>query len=97
MLKFDLQLPLNPLSDRHQIQRALLCHGYLSPRTNWAQSVKRFFYPHILELYTPHVRYATLYECLLLFGSSNRLQPRAFMDFNAYNVNRRGFMQESAS
>ena len=29
--------------------------------------------PHIREIYTSHVRYATLYACLLLFfGSSSR-------------------------
>ena len=59
MLKFDPQLPLNPLRDRHQIWRAWLRHGYLSPRKNWAQS-EGVSSPHIREIYTPHVRYATL-------------------------------------
>jgi len=68
MLKFDPQLPLNPLSDRHQIWHAWLRHGYLSPRKNWAQSVKGFLLP-ICAKYTPpcSLRYATLYACLLLF------------------------------
>jgi len=65
MLKFDPQLPMNPLSDRHQIWHALLRHGYLSPRKNWAQSVKGFLLP-IYVKYTPP-GFATLYECLLLF------------------------------
>ena len=88
MLKFDPQLPLNPLSDRHQIWHAWLRHGYLSPRKNWAQSVKGFLLP-IYAKYTPPcslryatLRYATLYACLLLFfGSSNRLQPRPLHGF----------------
>ena len=67
MLKFDPQLPLNPSGDRHQIWRAWLRHGYISPRKNWAQSVKGFLLP-IHAKYTPsHVGYATLYACLLLF------------------------------
>ena len=61
MLKFDPQLPLNPLSDRHQIWRAWLSHGYLSPRKNWAQSVKGFLLP-IYAKYTP-----PMFACLLLF------------------------------
>ena len=52
MLKFDPQLPLNPLSDRYQIWHAWLRHGYLSPRKNWAQSVKGFLLP-IYAKYTP--------------------------------------------
>jgi len=52
MLKFDPQLPLNPLSDRHQIWHAWLRHGYLSPRKNWAQSAKGFL-PPICAKYTP--------------------------------------------
>jgi len=64
MLKFDPQLPLNPLSDHHQIWHAWLRHWYLSPRKNWAQSVKGFLLP-IYAKYTPP--YATLYICLLLF------------------------------
>ena len=63
MLKFDPQLPLNPLSDRHQIWYAWLRHGYLSPRKNWAQSFKGFLLP-IYAKYTPPMfatlRYATL-------------------------------------
>ena len=70
MLKFYPQLPLNPLSDRHQISRPWLCHGYLSPRKNWAQSVKGFLLP-IYAKYTPpcSLRYDTLglYAGLLLF------------------------------
>jgi len=61
MLKFDPPLPLNPWSDRHQIWRASLCHGCLSPRKNWAQSVKEFLLP-IYAKYTP-----PMFACLLLF------------------------------
>jgi len=84
-MKFDSQLPLNPLSDRHQIWHAWLRCGYLSPRKNWAQSVKGFLLP-IYAKYTPHVRYATLYTyaCLLLFLVLPIAYSRdACMDFNA--------------
>jgi len=73
MLKFDPQLPLNHLSDRHQIWHAWLRrpNGYLSPRKNWAQSVKGFLLP-IYAKYTPPMfgtlRYPIpIYACLLLF------------------------------
>ena len=73
MLKSDPQLPLNPLSDRHQIWHAWLRHGYLSPSTKWAQSVKGFLLP-IYAKYTPPcslryatLRYATLYACYYFF------------------------------
>jgi len=83
MLKFDPQLPLNPLSDRHQIWRAWLCHGYLSPRKNWAKSVKGFLLP-IYAKYTPPM-FATLRYPIRMFttffGSSNRLQPRPLHGF----------------
>jgi len=61
MLKFDPQLPLKPLSDRHQIWHAWLRHGYLSPRKILAQSVKGFLLP-IYAKYTPpcSLRYVTL-------------------------------------
>jgi len=95
MLKFDPQLPLNPLIDRHQIWCAWLRDGYLLPRKNWAQSVKGFLLP-IYAKYTPPcslryatlryatLRYTTLYACLLLF----LVLPVAYsrdpcMDFNA--------------
>ena len=40
-----------------------------------------FFSPYTRNIH-PHVRYATLYACLLLFfGSSNRLQPRRLHGF----------------
>ena len=80
MLKFDPQLPLNPLSDRHQIWRAWLRHGYLSPRKNWAQSVKGFLLP-IYAKYTPPM---FAYPCLLLFLVLPIAYSRdACMDFNA--------------
>ena len=76
MLKFDPHLPLNPLSDRHQIWRAWLRDGYLSPRKNenWAQSVKGFLLPIYAKYTSPcSLRYATLrtpmFACLLLFWS----------------------------
>ena len=78
MLKFDPQLPPNPLSDRHQVWLAWLRRGYLSPRKKWAQSVKGFLLP-IYAKYTPPM---FAYPCLLLFfGSSNRLQPRRLHGF----------------
>ena len=87
MLKFDLQLPLNPLSDRHQIWRAWLRHGYLSPRKNWAQSVKGFLLP-IYAKYTPpcSLRYTTLpythvYYFFLVLPIAYSRDP--CMDFNA--------------
>ena len=43
MLKFDPQLPLNPLSDRHQIWHAWLRHGYLSPKSGLNTHVYYFF------------------------------------------------------
>jgi len=72
--------PMNPLSDRHQIWRAWLRHGYLPPRKKWAQSVKGFLLP-IWAKYTPNVRYATLRMFTTFFGSSNRLQPRRLHGF----------------
>jgi len=53
------QPPMNPLSDRHQIWYAWLCHGYLPPRRNRAQSIEGFRLS-ICAKYTPHVRYTTL-------------------------------------
>ena len=57
MLKFDQQLPLNPVNDRYQIWYAWLCNEYLSPRKNWAQSVKGFFLPDYAKWTLPYVRY----------------------------------------
>ena len=44
--------PMNPLSDRHEIWRAWLRHGYLPPGKNWGQSVKGFLLPTYAK-YTP--------------------------------------------
>ena len=78
MMKFDPQLPRYPLSDRHQIWHAWLRHGYLSPRKNWAQSVKGFLLP-IYAKYTPPCSHTHVYY--FFFGSSNRLQPRRLHGF----------------
>ena len=76
--------PMNPLSDRHQIWRAWLRHGYLPPRKKWAQSVNGFLLPTWVK-YTPKcsLRYATLRSRMFttFFGSSNRLQPRRLHGF----------------
>ena len=68
MLKFDPQLPLNPLSDRHQIWHAWLRHGYISPRKIGPNPLRGFFSPYTRNIH-PDVRYATPYvdACLLLF------------------------------
>ena len=84
MLKFDPQLPLNPLSDRHQIWRAWLRHGYLSPRKKWAQSVKGFLLP-IYTKYTPSMfatlPYTHVYYFFLVLPIAYSRDP--CMDFNA--------------
>jgi len=56
--------PMNPLSDRHQIWRAWLRHGYLPPRKICAQSVKGFLLPTYAK-YTPKCSLQN--ACLLLF------------------------------
>ena len=86
-LKFDPQLPLKPLSDHYNIWHTWLRHGYLSPRKNWAQSVKGFLLP-IYAKYTPpmfatlcypiHVRIFTTFLVLPIAYSRD-----ACMDFNA--------------
>jgi len=72
MLKFDQQLPLNPLSDRHQIWHAWLRRGYLGHNPLWVSS------PHICEIYTPHVRMFTTFLVLPIAYSRDPC-----MDFNA--------------
>jgi len=49
----------NPLSDRHQIWRAWLRHGYLQPR-KWRQSLKGFrlfIYVKYIYMFATHVFY----------------------------------------
>jgi len=53
MLKFDPQLPLNPLSDRHQIWHAWLRHKYLSPRKNGLNPLRGFFSPYTRSIHPP--------------------------------------------
>jgi len=75
--------PMTNLSDRHQIWRAWLRHGYLPPGKNWGQSVKGFLLPTYAK-YTPKcsLRYAD--ACLLLFLVLPLAYSRdACMDFNA--------------
>jgi len=77
MLNFDPKPPMNPLSDRQEIWRAWLRHGYLPPRKIGVNPLRGFFSPHRGNIH-PHVRYTTLRSRMFttFFGSSNCLQPR---------------------
>ena len=91
MMKFDPQLPLNPLSDRHQIWHAWLRHGYLSPRKNWAQSVKGFLLP-IYAKYTPPCYFFWFFQSptaetpawILTLKTSNDAVVRKEVPFEGY-------------
>ena len=79
------KLPMNPLSDRHQIWYARLCREYLPSRKIWAQSVKGFLLP-IYAKYTP--KCSLRYACLLLFLVLPIAWSRdACMDLNANTTN----------
>ena len=65
MLQFDPQLPLNPLSDRHQIWHAWLRHGYLPPRKIGLNPLRGFFSPYTRNIH-PHVRYPMFTTFLVL-------------------------------
>ena len=76
MLKFDPQLPLNPLSDRHQIWHAWLRHQ----EKNWAQSVKGFLLP-IYAKYT----YMHVYYFFWFFQSSTAETPAWILTLKTSN------------
>ena len=80
---FYLQLPLNPLSDRYQIWRAWLRHGYLSPRKTGLNQLRGFFSPYTRNNTPPMfatLPYTHVYYFLVLPIAYSR---DACMDFNA--------------
>jgi len=79
--------PMNPLSDRHQIWRAWLRHGYLPTRKNGVNPLRGFFSPHRRNIH-PNVRYAMLthvYYFFWFFHSPTGETPGWILTLNTSN------------